>query len=175
MSCLTRRTMLLASLSSLFLAGQARAAGCRHCGCHNGCRKVCRLVCEEKKVEITCWGSKEEEFCIPGPSRPGCKHCETVCAECDDKHDPKSPLVLPKKFVWTEWIPGCAKVHTRKKLMKRTITKTIPSYKWVVEDLCDQCTAATPSVAVAPDALIPPLPDLDPSITVMPVSVASPQ
>ena len=42
-----------------------------------------------------------------------------------------------KDFVWYDWEPGCAKhIHTKKKLMKRTISKTIPGFKWVVEDLC---------------------------------------
>jgi hypothetical protein len=36
-------------------------------------------------------------------------------------------------------MPGSAKVHTKKKLMKKTVTKKVPSHKWVVEDLCDNC------------------------------------
>jgi len=45
-----------------------------------------------------------------------------------------------KPFVWTEWIPSdCASIFTRKKLMKKTVTKSVPSYKWVVEDCCPSC------------------------------------
>jgi hypothetical protein len=45
--------------------------------------------------------------------------------------------------------------------MKRTVTKKIPSYKWVVEDLCAECQASltlpeSPSVAE-----IPPMPPID--------------
>jgi hypothetical protein len=138
----------------------AFAGGCEHCGGNAACQKVCRLVCEEKKVEITCWGCKCEDFCVPGPSKPGCKHCETVCEFCEEGSDPKSPVTASKKFVWTEWIPGCAKVYTKKTLMKRTVTKTIPSYKWVVEDLCGNCEASLPPLDIEPAADVPPPPSV---------------
>ena len=90
-----------------------------------------------QKITTTCWGFKSEDFCVPGPSQRGCTHCETVCDEC---LGPKGPCVQPQKLVWTEWMPGStAKVYTKKKLMKRTVTKTVPSYRWVVEDVCSQC------------------------------------
>jgi hypothetical protein len=54
------------------------------------------------------------------------------------------PQVLPRKFVWTDWIPGGATIHSRKKLMKRTVTRMVPSFKWIVEDLCEQCEAKLP-------------------------------
>ena len=141
MRTLTSRILVgivLALVALVSLANWARAGSgcCAHCGCAAGCQRVCRLVCENKKVTTTCWGVQNEEFCIPGPSTPNCEHCETVCEE----NDPKAPCTQPKKFVWTEWISsGHAKVHTKKKLMKKTVTKTVPSFKWVVEDLCPQC------------------------------------
>jgi len=92
---------------------------------------------DKKKVPVTCWGCEEEEFCLPGPSTPDCEHSEEVCG-------PTGWCCLwNRPFVWTEWCPSdCAKMFTKKKLMKRTVTKTVPSYKWVVEDLCPACQRA---------------------------------
>jgi len=172
----SRRIMMGAVLTlvvAIGIANRLRAAEgcCAHCGCDHACQKVCRLVCEEKKITTTCWGCKEEDFCIPGPSKPGCKHCDMVCEECD----PKGPCVEPKKLVWREWIPGsCAKVYTKKKLMKRTVTTTVPSYKWVVEDLCPQCESACTAVSVPLGADIPPAPAVDAKmITGKPLPAAS--
>lgn len=150
--------VVLALAVAVGIANRVRAGegGCAHCGCHHGCQTVCRLVCENKKVPVTCWGCKTEDFCVPGPSKPGDKHCEMVC---DETNDSKAPCVQPKKFVWTEWAPGCsAKVYTKKKLMKRTVMKTVPSFKWVVEDLCPQCEANCPVTDIPPGANIPPAP-----------------
>jgi hypothetical protein len=125
----------------LALTKSARAAGGRCCKC--GCAeatKVCRLVCDEKKVQVTLWGVKEEDFCVNGPSKPGCQNCEMVS---DPKEDEKTPCYEPKKFVWSEWFAtGCPTMYTKKKLMKKTVTKSVPSYKWVVEDLCEACEKA---------------------------------
>ncbi len=147
-------TVLIVVLS---LMAHADVCGghCGHCGLADGCQKVCRLVREDKKVQVTCWGCQSEDFCIPGPSQPGCKHCELVC----DDSDAKAPCVQPKKFVWTEWIPGCgARLHTKQKLMKCTLTKTVPSYKWVVENLCDKCQSDCQQQAVPTGADVPPPP-----------------
>ena len=152
------------SLGVVSLAAGVRAGigCCAHCGQENGCQKVCRLVREDMKVSVTCWGCKTEEFCVPGPSTPGAEHCEMVC---DESHDPKAPCVQPKKFVWTEWLPGCGqKVYTKKKLMKRTVTKTVPSFKWVVEDLCPQCEAHCEITDIPSGANIPPAPVIDDKI-----------
>lgn len=139
---------------------------CAGCGRTGSCQKICRLVCEEKKVQITCWGSQCEDFCLPGPSKPGCQHCELVCA---DDADPKSPCAKPKKFVWTDWIPtSCGKVHTKTKLMKRTVTKKVPSYKWVVEDLCAECESAKEVAGIPEGASIPPLPLVDAKVLAVP-------
>lgn len=134
------QALLLALLTTLTAATSALAGEhCGHCGCRACCEKVCRLVVEEKKVDIVCWGCKSEDFCLPGPSSRGCKNCEEVCDFCDEQ-DAKAPYAQPKKFVWYDWIPTpCADVHTKKKLMKKTVTKKVPSYKWVVEDLCPEC------------------------------------
>ena len=50
-------------------------------------------------------------------------------------------------------------MHTKKKLMKKTETVTVPSYKWVVEDLCDNCEANCGCAVVGPDDDVPPPPE----------------
>ncbi|MDX1968087.1 MAG: hypothetical protein SFV23_13005 [Planctomycetaceae bacterium] len=130
--------------------------GCDHCGCASACHRICRLVAQDRKITTTCWGYSSEEFCDPGPSTRGCEHCETVCDEC---HAPKAPFVLPKRLVWTDWCAGGTNgSYTKKKLMKKTVTKTVPGYKWVVEDLCPTCEEACQNAAVAPGAQVPPAP-----------------
>jgi hypothetical protein len=82
-----------------------------------------------------------------------------VCGECNC--NPESPQTKPKRFVWTEWMPTRATMFTRHKLMKKTITKNVPSYKWVVEDLCPHCEANCPCASVTPDVELPPIPVAD--------------
>lgn len=140
-----------------FAFTQSRAGhhGCRHCGCECDCNKVCRLVKEEKKVTVTCWGVKCEDFCLGGPSHKSCEHCEEVCDPCDEK-DPEAPHTVAKPFIWFDWCPSdTAHMFTKKKLMKKTITKKIPSYKWVVEDLCAKCQKDAKSEPVPAGTKLP--------------------
>jgi len=58
-------------------------------------------------------------------------------------------------------------MYTRKKLMKKTVTKKIPSYKWVVEDLCKECLSKEEPVKVAADAVIPPIPQVAEDVEVL--------
>lgn len=171
MSRSTRWQPLLAVLLAANITPQVRAEGCRRCGCEAFCQKVCHLVREERKIEVTCWGCEVEHFCIPGPSKPGCQHREVVCdvGACDAG----SLIAQPRKFVWTEWLPGCATVHTRKKLMKRIVTKTIPSYKWVVEDVCRDCQSSLVQVKLEADAVVPPPPRVDGTVKIVPPRTAS--
>jgi hypothetical protein len=162
----TFTTLLLACLA-LVSAASTSVAGdccCSHCGCGCACEKVCRLVCEEKEVDVICWGCLCEDFCLPEPSEPGCKHCKTVCADCDAPCVEGAPYVEPKQFVWRSWIPAtCAKLFTRKKLYKKVEKVTVPSYKWVVEDLCPHCESCCDVAAVdaADEATLPPPPVAD--------------
>ena len=158
------RPVLGALLFSLTLvAGLSRlawAAGgsCDHCGEVVVCQKICRLVQADRKITTTCWGLKCEDFCAPGRSTPGCKNCEIVY----DEDDPKKPCVQPKKLVWTDWLPGhSGTVYTKKKLMKKTVTKVVPGYKWVVEELCQQCEAHCQAISVAPGTQVPPVPAVE--------------
>jgi hypothetical protein len=159
------RMLSMAALACLVhlvgLVAQANAGDCccAHCGC-SSCRKVCRLVCEDKKVEVPCFGVICEDFCLAKHDKPGCEHCKIVCVDCAKPRDPGAPYVKPKRFVWTDWIPGCATMHTRKKLMKKTETVTVPSFKWVVEDCCTACEATAELAAVGPEDSVPAPPEL---------------
>lgn len=138
---------------------------CAICGCQDSCQKVCRLVCEEKKVDVICWGMKCEDFCLPGPSKPCCKQCDLVCDDCGKKPKEDDPVATPHRFIWRDWIPSTnAKIYTKKKLMQRIDTKKVPSYKWVVEDLCKKCESKAESAAVEPGVKIPAVPDVDAKI-----------
>jgi hypothetical protein len=134
---------IVAAVLSLALAARAIAGGlcCSHCGGYDRCHKVCRLVCEEKKVEIVCWGCKCEDFCLPKCGERGCKHCETVCEDCETQATKNGICSAPHRFVWFDWRPGGASMHTKTKLMKKVIVRKVPTYKYVVEDLCDTCAA----------------------------------
>ena len=170
--------VLLASLLCLLNYSQtARAAGgcCEHCGCHDTCNKICRLVCEEKSVEITCWGFKYEDFCVPGPSCPKCKYSEEVCGDCDEAADKAGVCPAHKTFAWWSWCPNpCGTIYTKKKLMKKVVKKKVPSYKWVVEDLCQQCEDKAPVASAPADAEIPALPVADAKVKVGPTAPPAP-
>lgn len=128
-------------LLAMSMGSIAYADTCARCGVHAACQTFCRLVCEEKKIEVNCWSYKQEDFCIPGPSKPGCQHCEPACVSGPDGTETGCLTPPGKKFTWTDWIPGWAEVHTRRKLMKQTVTKKIPTTKWVVETLCGECAS----------------------------------
>jgi len=140
---------------------------CAHCGCHSNCCKVCRLVCETKKVSKPEYDCECEDFCVPGPSK-----CTIECDECGNK-----------KKIYT---PSCASIHTRRKLVKKEVTKEVKSYKWVVEDLCGNCAqrcaavdAATPEAVAAAVAPTPAVNDsrltdnqISPAAALLPASPA---
>jgi hypothetical protein len=159
-----RTSQTLALVSAAVLAATVHAAGddcpCVHCGCSVGCQKVCRLVCEEKKVDVVCWGCLCEDFCVPKHSKPGCLHSKPVCTDCKVclEDCTKSFHAEPKRFLWTDWCPSCAKIFTRKKLMKKIETVTVPSYKWKVECLCPRCEATCAAAEIASANDLPPPP-----------------
>jgi len=142
--------------SMILLLAMPIAAGfagevCDRCGCKSNCRWVCKLVREEKKITYTCWGIAEDKFCIGSPSTIKCRERDTVCEECStttdkendketDKDKKQAVSTGPSIWAWKTWCPGdSAQVFTKKKLMKKTETKKVPSFKWVVEDLCAEC------------------------------------
>lgn len=119
------RILLMLACASALLSGDTRAdtGCCEHCGCRHKVKKVCRLVCEtkkEKKAEYCC---ETEDFCVPGRSQ----RCGTTC-DCDGHRKPV-------------WKPTCARVRTKTKLVKKEVTKEVPTWKWVVEEICCDCQA----------------------------------
>jgi hypothetical protein len=119
----------LAASSIPCAAEDYEADCCGTCGCRNNCNKVCRVVCEMKDVKEVRYKVVCEDFCVPGRSdKCGCK-----------------------------WIPGCADVHTKRKLVKYEVTCKKPEWKWKVENLCPSCT---PSDAIPANDMpaTPPLP-----------------
>jgi hypothetical protein len=158
MNTLTRSLAVVSLVVGFFAATSGHGGGrcCSHCGSEAPCQKVCRLVKEEKKIETVCWGCKCEDFCLPGPSHIRCRHCETVCSDGECVVDKDGVAAKPKDWVWTEWLPSCkAHLHTKKKLMKKVVTKKVPAYKWVVEDLCTKCEAGAAVADFEPDHAIP--------------------
>lgn len=160
-----RRIALRSLLGLLFVAGlqpsvSASEGCCDHCGSDSRRRrKVCRLIKEDRKITTTCWGISCEDFCVPGPSTPKSKHCETVCSPHPDNQDVN---ICPKRLSWTSWCPKCGpELFTKRKLMKRTITKTVPGFKWVTEDLCQECQAHIEPVNVPQGVRVPPAPAID--------------
>jgi hypothetical protein len=134
--------LTLAASLAVVTASLAGHGACARCGRHAPCQQVCRLVPEDRKITVTCWGCKCEEFCVGGPSHVACKGADEACLDCVGKEppDPKPPFSLPRSFTWREWIPGCPQaIYTRKRLMRKTETKTVPGFKWVVEDVCAEC------------------------------------
>ena len=123
---------MLAIAILAFAAPRAASAGddccCQHCGCHDNLQKTCRLVCEQKEIKETKYSCKCEDFCIPGPSTRCGKECE-----CDGN----SLFGHTCKWIWQP--SQCAKVQTKKVLVKEVVTKKVPSYKWVVEYKCGGC------------------------------------
>jgi hypothetical protein len=84
---------------------------------------------------------------------------------CGKGEGDKDICVQPKKLVWTTWLPGCGRdIVTKRKLMKKTVTKSVPSFKWVVEDLCTECMAQTDLVSVPANAEVPPAPKIEGAI-----------
>jgi hypothetical protein len=112
-------------------------SNCCQCGCKAPCKKVCRVVCEMKKVEVTCWEVKCEDFCAPLPAcgrscgESGCG-TESSCGGCD----PCKDGCCCEKCVKP---PKCGKVRCKKTLVKKTVTKEVPVYKCVVDYVCCDC------------------------------------
>jgi hypothetical protein len=156
------------------LRGETGAC-CARCGCAE-CELVCRLEPDTRKVETTCWGVKYEEFCVSGPSCRGERVCEEACCP-DDGKPPEAGKnrveTQPKVWRWWQWsAPKSARVFTRAKLMKKSVTKSVPGYKWVLEPMCPTCVAALEQPTVEAVADVPPLPELPEGTRVVPASHA---
>ncbi len=123
---------------------------CRHCGSADGCL-TCRLVPADKKLKVNCFAAECKPLCLPGPSQRGCRNVD--CVDCSQE----GVSCSQKKVVWYDWCAGDAKLKTPKHLMKKSVEKKVPSYKWVVENLCDKCqTECQQQTAPAPADAPPP-------------------
>lgn len=121
-----RTCVILTAIATFFVSARVEAGHfCQHCGCQRNCRKVCRLVCETKKESKTEYSSECEDFCLPGPSKKCGVHFH---CDCNGAH---------RKIIWQPTC--CAKVHTRKQLVKEEVSKEVPNYKWVVDEYCCVC------------------------------------
>jgi hypothetical protein len=116
---------LLIAVAASISTAEAGQHLCNHCGCRQNCRKVCRLICGTKKEVKTEYSCECEDFCIPGPSQK----CGVKC-ECNR---------LGIKCCHAVYKPTCAKVHTKRVLVKKEVSKEVPDYKWVVEEVCCHC------------------------------------
>jgi len=126
------RPWMFAGCVVLTFAASLSAECCKHCGCDDGCRKVCHLKCDVKKETKIEYSVECEDFCVPCKSEKVGYECK-----CHTKH-----CLLGCKEVCCEkpvYEPTGAQIHTKKKLIKHEVTKEVPTYKWVVETLCDDC------------------------------------
>jgi hypothetical protein len=160
----SRRGLLGLALVAAFSQGQqtfghGHLTGCAHCGCRScSCRKICRLVCETRKITTTCWGMACEDVALPGPSEPVCRQGEMVNPLMADD---RNLITRPKRRVWTLWRPPEGPdVFTKRKLMKKTISKSVPSYRWIVEDICGNCLTGLEPVTPPVGTELPPLPQV---------------
>jgi hypothetical protein len=142
------KTMILALAAVAGFALQAPSAAkagdgcCACCGCQCECEMTCHLVKYMKKVTVNCYGCKCQHICVPGPSCPGCEHCEGCCdgqcgggggCDCDCNHKPDCHLS------WRDWCPTCASPIAPKQLVKYEVTKEICAYKWEAVPMCAGC------------------------------------
>ncbi len=129
----TLAVMLICQASARVSAASDFFYGCRS---RPACGKVCKLVCDTTKLVSVGYGCECTQICIPGPSRRGCKHCETRCC-CDDEIKGCRPKI---ELCWYDWFAcGCAKPRTVKVLTKYQAEKEICTYHWEVVDGCDCC------------------------------------
>jgi hypothetical protein len=77
-------------------------------------------VPEVKKVSKPVYECECEDFCVPGKSE-----CCIGCDECGRR-----------KLIYT---PTCGCVRTRVKLVKKSETKEVKTFKCVVVDMCARC------------------------------------
>lgn len=165
-------TILLTVVCTMALGAAAAPANdrCNRCAAKQS-EKVCRLVCVKKVVEVPCYSSKYETFCVGGPCRKACKQCEAACTDgkgtcshkggCSSCASCQTGLLKGNRFAYQETIPSCPKQFTKKILLRKMVKKEVTVYKWVLEDLCAECESKTPQPVVPKSAHIPAPPKTD--------------
>jgi hypothetical protein len=112
----------LAMLIGLVSQAAFAHSKCSKCGCGENIRKVCKAVPETKKIKETKWECKCEEICIPG---------RTLTHDCQ---------------------PTCGRPRMVTKLVKKEVTKEVPSFKWVTTYVCGNCCDGSAEVPALPPA-----------------------
>lgn len=132
----------------------AETCDCSHCGAYGHCRVVCRCVATTEEKSETCFECRSEDFCVPGPSIWCGRKCEAV--PLDDDH---SDCPLSCCISWNVWKPRSAHVRTKHVLVVHEVKKEVPSFKWEVEYVCDECRRccadATPIDSAPGDEIVP--------------------
>jgi hypothetical protein len=130
------RTLILVGLlalgGNLGLPAQVQAGChgcCNSCGCQN-VKTVCRLVCEMKDQVDFVYEKECEDYCLMGKSDKCGTKCVPDCHKWCGFH---------KEIIWK---PHCScKVRTRCFLIKIPVVKQVPTYRCVVEHICNGCGA----------------------------------
>lgn len=121
------KSLLAVACGLLFCAVTVAQDCCQDCGCQQSVQRVCRLKCETKKVPKTAYSYVCEDFCVADPSEKCGYTCVVDENGCERQVEHR--------------VPTSARVYTRRKFVKTVTEKEEPSYKWVVECVCDQCLA----------------------------------
>ncbi len=144
------RIILLSLAAGILLAGVAIAGDCSSqpacCekSCGSCCGTTCKIVCEMKKIKKTVWAVECEQICVAEPNCDGCCKskcgCNGCCEDgcCGDKCCDPCAALLNRPLVK----PKCCKVHCRKKLIKKTVTCEVPTYKCIIvpcSSACGEC------------------------------------
>src|SRR5262245_55843278 len=96
------------------------------------------MVCVEKEVKKVVWGCKCDAVCLPPPSHL-CGECEE-CVHCDRDHCDCCSHGACGHITKQHWQPeGCPEMREIVKLRKFEIKVKVPSYKYVVEEVCCDC------------------------------------
>lgn len=110
-------------------------------------RCCCKVVPDVKKKTKVVYDCRCEPFCLPRLSCQG-KHC-AQCGSCDGCCKCESP-------------PACGKVRNKTILMKKTITTECPSWKCVVEKVCERVPYKVYRMVPCDAGSAPPAPCLPP-------------
>jgi hypothetical protein len=159
--------LMLAGVAGADPAAPSAAAGgqtvtsgstdnCGFCGRHGCCEKYCTVVCEMKEIKKTVWDVKCEDFCAPCPTLLDCCDKCPKCGLCSGCSCDPCAAENRKHYV----TPHCGPVCTKKILVKKEVVCKVPSYKCVVQYLCDGCSnsAGQGGGVVAPPANAAPAP-----------------
>jgi hypothetical protein len=123
----------------------AGGLGCAKCGCQENLCRVCRPIYTTKYIEITCWDSVCEDFCIPPRSRCT-KDRPADYNVLDDFLSGKNSTTETCKDV---------KIRSSNKLVRKTYFQPVQKVVWVVEYYCRNCSCPDASNPVEHGMMTP--------------------